>query len=173
MSQHCSMVSYHPAQPGQITPGQLVAVDDTHVDHISWYLHPDHCDERLYQDLNRVLGHNIGHRIWVGWSQEELIRLPVDGYRRAAVRWEIVPAAKMPKRRNLVVLEEEGNQIWLIREHYVTPELRDEVNVHLGRIDRGLWVQHWPFGLQRRARTASNARGPVVAAPRLPALCVM
>ncbi|MFM9566162.1 hypothetical protein [Streptomyces turgidiscabies] len=72
----------------------------------------------------------------------------------------------MPRDRVVLTVEEEGSCTWLIRDGYITPELRDEMNEQLRRIDSGLWLQGWPRGRQRGARLESS--GPVLAAPSWP-----
>lgn len=168
MPNHCSVVSYRYAEPDQILPGRLVGVGDMQEDHLNVYLHPLHARRRLCRDMTDISRHQIGHGLWWGWMREDGIRLPVDGFRRATVQWEIVPAAAMPRDRVVVTVEEEGVCTWLIREGYITPELRDEMNEQLKRVDSGLWLQGWPHGRARGVPLASP--GPVLAAPLLPVL---
>ncbi|HEY8985689.1 MAG TPA: hypothetical protein VIU15_39725 [Streptomyces sp.] len=140
-------------------------VDDTRERHMSVYLHPDHVTDRLCSEVNAVTRHHVGHGLWQGWTQEERILQPEDGFRQATVRWEIAPAAAMLKGKVVVVLEEAGSAVWLIREKHVSPQLRDEMNEALRRIGAGLWAQYWP--LSRTPRTIDSGT-PILTSPGLP-----
>ncbi|WP_159060527.1 hypothetical protein [Streptomyces acidiscabies] len=139
-------------------------VDDTREHHMGVYLHPDHVTDRLCWEVNAVTRHHVAHGLWQGWTQEERILQPEDGFRQATVRWEIAPAATMLKNKTVVVLEEAGSAVWLIREGHLSRELRDEMNENLRRIGAGLWAQYWP--LRRGTRTNFDGK-PTLAAPAL------
>lgn len=168
MPNHCSSVSHHLAEPGQIPSGHLVYVDDTQPDHISVYMHPFHARSRLCWGLNQISSQQIGNGLWKGWAHESRAGAPAEGYRPASVRWEIIPPEALPRNRDVVTVEENGSIVWLIRERCITAALRDEMNEHLKRIAAGLFFQSWPHGTRQDDITAS--RGPLLASPILPQL---
>ncbi len=162
MSSFCTSLTYYRANADLIPSGQLMYVDDTREHHMGVYLHPDHVTDRLCAEVNAVTRHHVGHGLWQGWTQEERILQPEDGFRQATVRWEIASAAAMLKGKVVVVLEEAGSAVWLVREGHVSHQLRDEMNEALRRIGAGLWAQYWPLGRKGYSPTFGE---PLLVAP--------
>lgn len=152
MPDHHTSVVYHLAQPGQFPPGRLIHAQDRPGAIADVYLHPLHVRSDLVWDLNWLNRQQVGYGLWrQRWTAGGRMLEPAEGLGYAESRWEIVPAAAMPRGRTVVPVEEEGGCTWLIRAGYCTAAARDEMNGLLARIaGDGLWLQHWYSGDEGR-----------------------
>lgn len=159
MSDQYTSAAYHPARLGRMTPGRLVHVEDRPGALAGIYFHPLHVRSWLLWDLNRLTRHHVGYGLWrQAGTREGRMQEPAQGLGIAVSRWEIVPAAAMPRRRAVMPVEEEGSCVWLIREGQCTRDLRDAMNAMLERMaGDGLWLQHWYDG---RHLPPAPTRGP-------------
>ncbi|MDT7847256.1 hypothetical protein [Streptomyces justiciae] len=159
---------YHIDQFGQLPSGALLRAKDRPGGIVDVYLHPLHVRSELVWDLNWLTRHQVGNGLWrPGWAETGHMNEPAEGLGIAASRWEIVPAAAMPRRRTVIPVEEEGSVVWLVREGSCTRAMRDAMNALLDRIaGDGLWLQCW---YERRERPAPEGSGsPLLAPPALP-----
>jgi hypothetical protein len=144
---HSSAV-YHLDFMGRIPPGQLVHAEDQSGAQVDIYLHPLHARKGLVWDLNWHTRHYVGHGLWrQNWTEGERMQEPAEGLGVAESRWEIVPAAEMPRDRHVFTVEQDGNCVWLIRAGHCTVSLERAMNRMLERIaGDGLWLQDWSDG---------------------------
>jgi len=167
MSDQYTSAVYHVAQPGQLPPGKLISAEDRPGGIVDVYLHPLHVRAEFVWDLNWVTRHLVGYGLWrQRWTDDGRFLEPAKGRGVAVARWEIVPAAAMPKGRTTLCVEEDGSSIWLIREGCCTREMRDAKNELLERLaGDGLWLQVWydAHELPPPPSTAPRLEPPAVA----------
>lgn len=125
-----------------VPPGRLVHVD-CHDGGLDVYIRPGCARPELVRDLNQVSRQHVGYGLW---------RLPLigsglllrDDGEPAVMRWENVPADKMPRGRWAIPVEEEGACVWLIRDGSCVDGMIPEMNATFaGAIAGGVWLQNW------------------------------
>lgn len=163
MPQERATVVYHLDYSG-CQPGQLIRVEDSPGGHSDVFFHPLHIREQLVHELNQLGLHQVGHGLWrQRWIEPGRESQPAEGLHLAESWWEIVPVHKMPKRRHVMPIEQDGRCIWHIKDGSCTDALVDEMNRKLERIvGDGLWWQSWHEEQQASLLRLAPHLAPVV-----------
>ncbi|MER7967654.1 hypothetical protein ABTX35_01325 [Streptomyces sp. NPDC096080] len=166
MSEYYSAI-YHRGLPSHCPPGQLVLVEDHDGAWADIFLHHDHVRPEVVWDFNWLTRHQIGNGLWQQrWTHPGRMQEPIEGHNIAQSTWELYPAHKLPRDRFVLPVEHQGSCAWLIRKHFCTTALRDEMNNRVLKRIAGdaLWIQYW-YRYQ-----ASAPRLPLRLPPAAPAL---